>query len=285
MKIHLDCIPCFQRQALQAVRFVTNDEIKQEEILRKVISELLKSDWKKTPPEIARIVHKIVKEMTGDTDPYKSVKKKYNDLALKMYTNLKEMVNDSDDPVLKAVKLSIAGNVIDFGAKSDFDLNETILEVINKELKINDFSNLINSLEESKSITYILDNTGEIVFDKLLLETILGRYNIEKISFAVKGAPIINDATQEDAEYVGLNKLPNIEFIHVNIGLPGTGYERWGEEFINKIRKNDLIISKGQGNYEALSNQKNIFFLLMAKCPVIAKDLEVDIGDIILKKS
>ncbi|MHA1300514.1 MAG: damage-control phosphatase ARMT1 family protein [Candidatus Helarchaeota archaeon] len=247
MKAHLDCIPCFQKQALQATRFVTDDEKTQEKILRKVITELLNADWKKTPPELARIVHGIVKQLTGEKDPYKTVKKKYNDIALKLFPDLKNMVKKSDNPLLTAAKLAIAGNVIDFGAKSNFDLKETITAVLNKDLKINHFKDFTQSLQKTKNITYILDNTGEIVFDKLLLETIIEHYPIEKIIFAVKGAPIINDATQEDAEYVGLHKFPNVEFIKVNVGIPDSGLERWSQEFIKKIKQADMIISKGQG--------------------------------------
>ena len=285
MKAHLDCIPCFQKQALQATRFVTEDLEIQESILRKVINALMKEDWNKTPPQLARVVHGIVKEITGAKDPYKDVKKKYNDIALKLYPELKKMVQNSKTPLKTAVKLAIAGNVIDFGAKSDFDLNETISQVLKKALKIDDFSELVKGLEKSKSITYIFDNTGEIVFDKLLLETILENYKIEKFKFALKSAPIINDATQEDADYVGLNKFSNIKYIKVNVGIPESGLERWEKDFIKEIRQSDLIISKGQGNYEALSNNKDIFFLLMAKCPVIARDLGVEVGDTILKKS
>ncbi len=285
MKAHLDCIPCFQRQALQASRFVTNDEVIHEKILRKVIAELAKLDWQKSPPELARVVHAIVKKETKEKDPYKKVKKKYNDIALNLYSSLQDMVENSDKPLLTAVKLAIAGNVIDFGVKSNFDLNSTITEVLEKTLKINNYNELVQALKQAKSISYILDNTGEIVFDKLLLETISDKYKIDKIQFAVKGAPILNDATQDDAKYVGLDKFPNVEFIKVNVGIEGSGLERWGEEFLEIVRKSDIIISKGQGNYEALSNQKNIFFLLMAKCPVIATDLGVEIGDIILKKT
>ncbi|MHA1379104.1 MAG: damage-control phosphatase ARMT1 family protein [Candidatus Helarchaeota archaeon] len=285
MKAHLDCIPCFQKQALQATRFVTDDEKVQEKILRKVITELMKLNWKKTPPELAHVVHGIVKQLTGKADPYKSVKKKYNDIALNLYPELKDLVKNSDDPLFVAAKLAIAGNVIDFGAKSDFNLKKTIKEVLNKDLKINDFAKFVEILGRCESISYILDNTGEIVFDKLLLETILEKYDIKKINFAVKGAPIINDATQEDAEYVGLDKCPKVEFIKVNVGIPNSGLERWSQDFIKKIRETDLIISKGQGNYESLSEQNDIFFLLMAKCPVIANDLGVEIGDTILKKT
>ena len=285
MKAKLDCIPCFQRQALEATRFVTEDIILQEKILRRVITELENMDWTGTPPEMAHIVHQIVKEECKVNDPYKDIKKQYNDIALSLYPEMKEIVNNSTDPLLSAVRLAIAGNIIDFGASSQFDLNETISKVLEKEFAINDFDKLLETLGRSRVLLYLADNTGEIVFDKILLETILNMYKINKILFGVKGAPIINDAMLEDAKYVGIQTLPEVEFIEIGIDIPNTGIERNSAEFLNLLNSSDIVISKGQGNYEALSKHNNIFFLLMAKCPVIADDLNVKIGDIILKKT
>ncbi|WP_455391798.1 damage-control phosphatase ARMT1 family protein [[Eubacterium] cellulosolvens] len=284
MKVKLDCIPCFQRQALEAARFVTNDIGVQEKILRRVITELEKMDWTGTPPEMAHTVHQIVKEECNVSDPYKDIKKQFNDIALSLYPELKEIINKSAEPLLTAVRLAIAGNVIDFGANSQFDLKETISNVLGKEFALNDYDKLLEILRKSKSLLYLADNTGEIVFDKLLLETILSKYKIDKIIFGVKGAPIINDAMLEDAEYVGINKLLGVELIKIGIGLPNTGLERNSAEFLNILNSSDIVISKGQGNYEALSKNCGIFFLLMAKCPVIADDLNVKLGEIILKK-
>jgi uncharacterized protein with ATP-grasp and redox domains len=282
MRVHLDCIPCFQRQALDAVRFITDDEKMHENIMRAVIAELQGMDWKKSPPEIAHVVHKIVRNKSGVEDPYKDVKRRYNDIALKMYPELKKVVNDSATPLQTAVRLAIAGNVIDFGAKSNFDLEETISLVLEKEFKIYHFSEFVKTLEKSRSITFLADNAGEVLFDRILLETILAIYKIEKTLFAVKGAPIINDATYEDAEYVGLNNLKGLEFIKVGVGIPGTGMERTSKDFLDIITKSDIVISKGQGNYEALSELKKIFFLLMVKCPVVADHLGVKVDDIVL---
>ena len=283
MKANLDCIPCFQRQALQAVRFITNDIQVQEQVLRKVITALYDQDWSQTPPQIARIVHKIVKEETKNFDPYSKVKKEYNDRALKLYSSMRNLVEKSENPLLTAIRIAIAGNIIDFGASSSFDLTKTIDSILTKPLKINGFSKLTEVLSKSHNLTYLGDNTGEIVFDKLLIETILNHFEINEIQFAVKGAPIINDATMEDAEYVNLTSIPNIKFIKIGIGIPGTGLGREDKEFLDIIKKSDMIISKGQGNYEALSDQHKIFFLLIAKCPVIARDLGIEIGDIVLK--
>jgi uncharacterized protein with ATP-grasp and redox domains len=283
MKVHLDCIPCFQRQALSAARFVTSDEKLQESILRAVIAKLQAIDWEKSPPEIAHEVHEIIRNESGENDPYKDVKKLYNDIALNMYPELQKMVFDSATPLQTAVRLAIAGNVIDFGAKTNFDLRETIFLVLKKEFKIYHFSEFVRNLEKAQNIVFLGDNAGEVLFDRILLETIQDRYNIEKILFAVKGAPIINDATYEDAEYVGLNNLKGLEFMKVGVGIPGSGMARTSKEFRDILNRSDMVISKGQGNYEALSEIKEIFFLLMAKCPVVADHLKVNVDDIVLK--
>lgn len=285
MMVHLDCIPCFQRQALQALRFVINDIEEQERILRLIVAKLESMDWTTTPPEMAHVVHHIVREECGVEDPYKNIKKSYNDIVLSLYPEIKRSVEDSEEPLITAVRLAIAGNIIDFGANPEFDLNKTISEVLEKEFAIFDYEELTTILENANTMAFLADNSGEIVFDRILLETILGRHKIEKILFAVKGAPIINDATIDDAEYIGIDKLPGTEFVKVGIGLPGSGIERNSEEFHNILDSADLVISKGQGNYEALSKHCDIFFLLMAKCPVIASDLNVNIGDIILKRN
>ena len=280
MKANLECIPCSQRQAVDAARMITDDEELQERILREVMKAILKIDWNKTPPEISRVVHQVVKEIGKNQDPYKDVKKEYNDLALRLYPELKEKTEGSDDPIMTAIKLAIAGNVIDFGAHSNFDLERTIDEVLTKEFGINDYPALLNDLKGAKNITYLGDNTGEIVFDKLLLETIISRYEIEDINFVVKAMPSLNDSTMEDALYVGMDSIPKIRFTEV-----GPGFERNSEEFLRILKDSDIVISKGQGNYEALSEVEDIYFMLIAKCVVITRYIGVDIGDAILKKS
>jgi hypothetical protein len=283
MKLNLDCIPCFQRQALQAVRFISNDEELHQKVLREVTKKLLESNWDSTPPELAHEVHKIVKSITNEKDPYKEVKKESNDLVLKMYPALKEKVEESKDPLRTAVRLAIAGNIIDFGPLQEFNLEETISEVLKKKFVIDDYEELKENLKDAETLLFFTDNAGEIGFDKLLVETFLKAKKLEKIRFVVKGGPIINDATLEDATYMGLCDLPNVKFLTLSNGEAGTGPERNSQTVKNWITKHDLVISKGQGNYEGLSEHNGLFFMLMAKCPVIASDLGVKVGDIILK--
>lgn len=283
MKLNLDCIPCFQRQALQAVRFISDDEELQEKVLREVAKKLLESDWDSTPPELAHEVHKIVKNITHEKDPYKKVKKESNDSVLKMYPELKAEVKRSKDPLRTAVRLAIAGNIIDFGPLQKFNLETTIKDVLKKKFAVDDYEQLKENLEVAETLLFFADNAGEIGFDKLLIETFLQTKELEKIRFVVKGGPIINDATLEDAVYMGLGDLPNIEFLTLSNGEVGTGPERNSQTVESWIKKHDLVISKGQGNYEGLSEHNGLFFMLMAKCPVIAADLNVKVCDIILK--
>lgn len=279
MKTYLDCIPCFVRQALEASKMATDDEIKQEKALRAVLSELSRTSLKnKIPSQIARKVHHIVRKVTKNNDPYKKVKDEYNRKALKMYPNLKRKVARSKDRLLTGTKLAIAGNIIDFGPGHKFDLEKTIEDVLAQDFAIDHFNQFRKALNKSKKIMYIGDNTGEIAFDRILLEELKGK----KITFVVKGGPIINDATVEDAKFVGIDKIAKIG--RVSNGIPGTGSDRNSKKFIKRLKNADIVISKGQGNYEALSEvDAKIFFLLKVKCPVIARDISAEIGDIVVK--
>ena len=283
MRLNLDCIPCFQRQVLQAVRFISDDEELHQKVLRIAIKKLLESSWDATPPEIAHEIHRIVRALTNENDPYKKVKRESNNLVLKMYPNLKKQVEESSDPLRTAVRLAIAGNIIDFGPLQNFNLEKTVRDVLNRPFAVDDYTQLKETIRHAENLLFFTDNAGEIGFDKLLVETILKTKKLEKICFAVKGGPIINDATLEDAQYMSLCDLSNVEFLEMNNGEPGTGPKRNSETVKKLIMQHDLVISKGQGNYEGLSTHSGLFFLLMAKCPIIASDLRVKVGDIILK--
>jgi len=283
MKLNLDCIPCFQRQALQAVRFISDDEKLHERVLREVAKKLLESNWDLTPPELAHQIHSIVKRITNENDPYKKVKRESNDLVLKMYPELKQKVKKSRDPLRTAVRLAIAGNIIDFGVPHEFNLEETVRKVLKKQFAIDDYKKLQEKLKDAETLLFFVDNAGEIGLDKLLVETFLETKKLEKIDFVVKGGPIINDATLEDAVYMGLDRLPNSEFLTISNGEVGTGPARSSQTVKNWIKEHDLVISKGQGNYEGLSEHNGLFFMLMVKCPIIASDLGVEVGDIILE--
>ena len=289
--MNLDCIPCFQRQALESLRMNTQDEKLQERVLRKVIEALIKADWTSTPLELANKVHKIVREETGIQDPYKKIKKMYNDIALNLYPEIKQKINESSNPLNTAIRIAIAGNIIDFGPKSKgkFDVEKTIEDILNKEFAIDNYEIFKEKIKKARSLLYFVDNTGEIVFDKLLIETILkfhekmGINQDLKITLVVKGGPVINDATLEDAKYIDMDKIPNVEFRVTTNGDPNSGPSLNSKEVKSWIKNHDITIAKGQASYEGLSQFNDVFFMLIAKCRVIASDLGVKEGDIVLK--
>lgn len=288
MRVYLDCIPCFFRQALEAARVAGASQKTQKIILHKTAKILPKFSLTSTPPEMAQIIYGIVSNTMHIRDPYKTIKTKSNKFALKIYPELKRKVSAADDKLLKAVELAIAGNIIDYGVKNSFDLRKELGKILKKEKTFKkrecaffDYRCFKRALNQAKTILYLGDNTGEVVFDRILIEEIKRIYKNKDIIYAVKERPIINDALVEDAYECGINKIAKI--ISCGAGAPGTILSQCSKKFLKIYRKAEMIISKGQGNFEVLSEEKRpIFFLFMAKCPVVANDVRCKVGDIIL---
>lgn len=283
MKVHFECVPCFLRQALEAAKMSTDDEMVCEKALRGAMTYLLNEQWTKIIPELGTNVHRIVKRVTGNMDPYKQLKEKYNRIALELYPKLELIVDNSKDPLLTAVKVAIAGNAIDFGPRVDINLKKEVQNVLDNELAINDIDQLKGSVLKSKSVLYLADNAGETFFDRILIEVFLKRS--VKVTYVVKDAPILNDAIFRDAEMAGISQMAKV----MSIGTDCTGvlFKECSNEFLSEFESSSLVISKGQGNYESLSDVKNkeIFFLLKIKCPIIADDIGAETGSIVLKRT
>jgi uncharacterized protein with ATP-grasp and redox domains len=261
----------------------STDVATRESALREVMNYLSNAQWDRTTPELATNVHRLIKRVTGNADPYSQLKEKYNRTALELYPKLDAIVEASEDPLLTAAKLAIAGNIIDFGPKMDINLEKDIKDALSNDLTINDIDKLKRSLLESKKVLYLADNAGETVFDKLLIEELL-KQEVE-VTYAVKDAPILNDATFQDAETAGITRIANV----ISIGTDCTGMllGECSPKFLKEFENCSFIISKGQGNYESLSDitHKEIFFLLKVKCPIIAEDVGVKTGSTILKRT
>jgi len=275
MKTYLDCIPCFFKQALSAAREAGADEVQQKKILDEISSSVPKISYSLSPPYMSRIVYGSIRKITGVADPFKEEKIKSNKLVLKLYPQLKERIKQAKEPLKEAIKLAILGNTIDFGAPLGFNLEKELNS--DNNFPIFDYGEFKNSLKKNSEVLYIADNCGETVFDRLLIE------EMEKETiYAVRSAPIINDATLEDAKFCGINEIAKV--IPSGSEIAGTPLEICSQEFLSLFNKIPFIISKGQGNYETLSDEKTpIFFLLKAKCAIVAKDLNCNIGDMILK--
>jgi len=280
LKTCLDCIPCFFRQALEASRMVSDDENVHKNILQEVAKEFSSICLDESPPSVSRRVHKIVRDLTGNPDPYKEVKDKYNRMALGLYPQLRERVLRSDDPLLASIRMAIAGNIIDFGVGNSFNVEKEIEESVHKEFAVLDYSEFCDLLEKGEEVLYLGDNAGEVVFDRLLIEVI---ENMNKrVVYAARGMPIINDATLDDAKECGIHKNAT-ELISTGSDAPATVLEFCSPDFIDKFNSAEMIISKGQGNFEALSGENRpIFFLFKVKCPVVAENINHKIGDMVL---
>jgi hypothetical protein len=283
MRTYFDCIPCFVRQALDAARMATDDEQIHEKVVREVLRLAADLDMSQSPPSIGQQIHRLIRKQVGKNDPYRKIKKRFNNLALKLYPELRKQIADSDDRLETAIRLAIAGNIIDFGVNSSLEeshVKETISDSLSGHLypeQIQGFKDAINAAEK---ILYLADNAGEIVFDRLLIEQL----PIEKVTVVVKGFPVINDATMEDAMLAGLPRI--VEVIDNGSDAPGTILESCSQQFRDCFDNSDLIIAKGQGNYETLSDvDKNIFFILKAKCPVIARDIGCKVGEMVFHKT
>jgi len=280
METYLDCIPCFYRQALQAARLAGADVDKQKIILDRVAEVINRTALNVPPPILAKEVYSTVNQVTGESDPFKKIKKASNEEAMNLYGRLVKVVKDSEDPLLTSTKLAIAGNVIDFGASGEFDIEMEIEGVLNKKFEIRDYYKFKEEIEKSRKILYIGDNAGEIVFDKILIEHIMDN---KEIVFAVREKPAINDALVEDAKMCGLDEI--CEVISSGSDVPGTPLEICSNRFLKEYENSDIIISKGQGNLETLIGENGaIFFMLKVKCLVMANKLDCNVNDIILKK-
>jgi len=289
MRVYLDCLPCFMRQALDAARMGTDDRAMQREVLDRVAGFLPTVAFDSTPIDIGQMVHRVVREVTGIADPYAQVKKESNDLGLKLYSRLKQQVRRSEDPLLTALKIAGAGNIIDFGPKLAMDANGSIEQIVNdsftralqEPLDSAQYLAFKEELAVADEILYLGDNTGEIVCDKILIEELIRRG--KSVIFVVRGAPTINDVTLTDARYVGLDRVATV--MTNGSDAPGTRLVDCSPEFMEAFKSAQLIISKGQGNFEGLSDVlAPIFFLLKVKCPVIARETEAEIGTVVLRR-
>jgi hypothetical protein len=283
MRIYLDCFPCFVRQALDAARFATDDEDVHKKVVRDVLCLAAEMDMHQPPPVIGQHVHRLIREITGKEDPYCEQKRRSNELALRLYAEMEQDVQEAPNPLAAAIRLAIAGNILDFGVNSRLEhaqAEKVIGAALRDEFDGTELSAFSEAVNQAEDILYLGDNAGEIVFDRLLVE----RLPRAKVTFVVKGSPVINDATREDAEIAGLTSL--VEVITNGSDGPGTILESCSPSFRERFRRADLVLAKGQANYESLSDaDKDMFFILKAKCPVIARDLGCEIGQMILRRS
>jgi uncharacterized protein with ATP-grasp and redox domains len=277
MKTYIDCIPCFISHSLNVAKMTGRNSEEQREILRQTLAMAASLDFEKSPPAMAKKIHAIIRQITGVDDAYVKIKDESTAFALEMLPFLRHEVEKSEHPFETAIRLVIAGNIIDFGTDHNFNLNsvhQIIADSLKQQIDINAIERLHRRVMESDRILYIADNCGEIVFDRLLIEQYRG-----KITLAVRGNPILNDATRREAEMSGMNEF--VDIIDTGDSIPGVILENCSDEFKDHFANSDLIISKGQGNFETLhETDRPVFFLFMTKCQVIARLLNSEMGSL-----
>lgn len=279
MQIVPRCFGCFIRQAESVCDVCGVTERRRSSVLRSVCEVLAKAPFDVPPPVVSDDVYGCIRNELGIDDPYADLKHEYNERALAHYPACRELIDSSDQPLRTALQLALVANVVDFGCDTAFDLDASIGAA--PELPLSDrlVDTLDAALRKASSLVYLTDNCGEIVFDRLALELIIGRYAPETIDVVVKGGPWINDVTADDVASVGISSLPSVNIVKVSNGDEGTDMARHSSAFHDFIAGHDLCISKGQANWELLSDVSNIFFLFMAKCPEIASSCNAELGE------
>jgi uncharacterized protein with ATP-grasp and redox domains len=281
MKTYASCIPCLVKQTVRLSRMLKLPPGKKEQILREVLSYLSRISYYHPPPYLSRSVYRTIKEVSGIEDPYQEIKRRVNEKMAEIFPKLEARIAGKTDIFDRALRLVIAGNTIDFGTEREFDFEKELAEAGSKPLVLDETKELKKAIVAGKTILYIGDNAGETFLDKLFISCFP---NDKKVWYGVRGAPIINDATRDDAEAAGLEEVA--EIVENGSDAPGTIIDDCSAEFKRLFATADLVIAKGQGNYETLSEESrdNIFFLLMVKCPVIADDIGCPLNGMVVAK-
>lgn len=273
MLIKPDCIPCILRVTIAALKKISLDENTAKALCTEILENptLRGRFWNTTPPEVVEDIWRKITKKVNSPDPFHNEKSSQNEKIMALYPILEKMVNEAADPLNLAVKLSILGNSMDLMvADNSLMIENSIADRVKFPLAEENFSQFRRQLETSRHLLIFGDNAGEIVFDRLLIETIKKIYQPE-VAFVVRSMPTLNDATLNEAKSIGLDQIATVIENGIDGPLPGTLLQRCASEVQERVRRSDLIISKGGGNFDTLIEERNhlntnISFLLLSKC-------------------
>lgn len=275
MNIKPDCLSCLFDQALKVTKLLNLNDATSKKVFDRTSQILIEHDLSSTPPQIAKDIYQAISEITGDEDPVALAKERATDEALKVDTSFIETIPD-------AIKMSVMGNVIDFGAKEQFELNEMIQCHFDQPFVLDDTATFIKELRNAKELVIIADNVGEHIFDKLLIETIKKSYDI-KVHYFVRGVPIINDITLQEAQL--LKSCANI--VDSGVETPGYDLEEANSDSKEIFDRADIVLSKGMGNFESLYRvtKRPVYYLFVIKCAVVAEAIGQNIKELIFTRA
>jgi len=283
MTIDEECVGCIVNQSARVADAIKADKELKKKLTLHVEGLSKNFSYKDTPPEIASYVYEDLAKLADKTDLYDKIKKASTEKALSFKPLLEEKLRTTDNKLLTATKIAVAGNVIDLAAQVEFDLEEELDKIFHTNFAHDDFKVFEQKLKTAKKVLVIGDNVGEHIFDYMFIETLQKLALHVEIYYMVRGNPIINDVTMLEAKVAGFDKLCNL--VDSGVNTPGFVYNRATKYSQELFDSADLIISKGMGNYECLSesHRKDICFLLKVKCNVVARSLAKEVGDIICK--
>lgn len=281
MRTHIECLPCFLRQTVIALRQYGGGEDAHRQVFRDVLALMQEADMNRPPAYTTTFIHRAIRQALAD-DPFAEIKREYNAIALSLYPALKEKVATSIDPLRTAARLAIAGNIIDFGIFTDIDIQESVDRSLLADIAVDDYAAFREDLRDVRSVLYLLDNAGEIVFDRLLIEEL--QHAGTEVIAVVKGSPVLNDVTREDAIQTGLDAVCKI--MDNGSDAIGTILPWTSAAFQKRFDRAPLIVSKGQGNFETLAGtDKKVYFLFQAKCDVVSAELGLPPRSMLFMKS
>jgi len=282
LKTYLECIPCFFSQALKAAKMANLSDEDTLKILHEIGKKLPSIELSDSPPKIGKLVYGLAKEFAGLDDPYADVKKRDTELALSFLPGLIEYVENSQDEIDAALRVSAAGNILDSAIQNEkTNIDDVLKKALSCEHECWDKIILDKKLREAKTLLILGDNAGETVFDKVLLGTLSREYPELELKYSVRNAPVINDATFDDAIAAGIDEFA--EIISTGSDAPGILLDEISKKFAELFWNFDIIISKGQGNYETLNEvERDIFFVLTVKCNSVGRHLKLPVGSSVL---
>lgn len=283
MTIDQACVECIINQSLRVADAIGADEALRRKMREDVVAMSAAFDFTVSPPEVARAVYEHLAVLAGKQDLYDEVKRHSTRKAEAFVPFLRQKIASDPDPFLTAVKVAVAGNVIDLAAEVSFDLDEEIEKLFDTAFAHDDTARLHEKLSNAGSLLYIADNAGEHIFDGLAIEAFASLFPDIRVYYMTRGRPIINDITFAEAEGDGLGRYA--ELVDSGVDTPGFVYARADERAKALFDSSDVVLTKGMGNYECLSPspRSDLAYLLKVKCNVVARSIDAQIGDIICK--
>jgi damage-control phosphatase, subfamily I len=285
MKASVDCLHCIMKKSDEIYSQYEKNEDMRIAFLKHAMTIIASSDEQDSAPQIMTRIMRAISQHTDVDDHYLEEKRQSNELMLGMAMDIEDQINKADDPLTAAIQYALAGNYIDFGVLQTVD-DDQLRRIVEKahELNVDDdvLARLKSDLSDAKSLVYLTDNAGEIVFDKLFIKTMIAYYPDIKISVIVKGFPALNDATMKDAIDIGLLDVANI--YDNGYDAPGTILEKISQSAKARIDQADVIISKGMGNFETLLGcKKNIYYAFLCKCKLFTERFGLPLFDGVFK--